>query len=121
MQLSRPSPRIIILSFLFLIFLGLCGKAEGQVKEPRGEIRVVDNWRPDINVLGHNVLQYLYEYALDRNELVPCLAVSRSWVDETTLELKLREGCGFTLEMTTLGKMKIGGWLLCLNQRFFLK
>jgi ABC-type transport system substrate-binding protein len=54
-------------------------------------------WRagPDINVLGHNVLQYLYEYALDRNELVPCLAVSRRWVDDTTLELKLREGVRF--------------------------
>jgi peptide/nickel transport system substrate-binding protein len=63
--------------------------------EPRGEIRVVESWRPDINVLGHNVLQYLYEYALDRNELVPCLAVSRRWVDGTTLELKLREGVRF--------------------------
>ena len=59
---------------------------------PRGEIRIVVSWRPDINVLGHNVLQYLYEYALDRNELVPCLAVSRRWVDDTTLELKLCEG-----------------------------
>jgi len=62
---------------------------------PRGEIRIVESWRPDINVLGHNVLQYLYEYALDRNELVPCLALSRRWVDDTTLELKLREGVRF--------------------------
>ena len=63
--------------------------------QPRGEIRVVESWRPDINVLGHNVLQYLYEFALDRNELVPCLAVSRRWVDDTTLELKVREGVRF--------------------------
>jgi peptide/nickel transport system substrate-binding protein len=63
--------------------------------EPRGENRVVDSWRPDVNVLGHNVLQYLYEYALDHNELVPCLAVSRRWLDDTTLELKLRKGVRF--------------------------
>jgi peptide/nickel transport system substrate-binding protein len=63
--------------------------------DPRGEIRVVDNYRPDINILGHNVLEYLYEYALDRNEFVHCLAVSRRWVDDTTLEIKLREGVRF--------------------------
>jgi len=51
--------------------------------------------RPDINVLGHNVLQYLFDYALDRNELAPCLAVSRTRIDDTTLELKLRSGVEF--------------------------
>jgi len=48
-----------------------------------------------MTVLGHNVLQYLYEFALDRNELVPSLAVSRRWIDDTTLELKLRQGVSF--------------------------
>jgi ABC-type transport system substrate-binding protein len=95
MRLSRINPGIIIVSFFVLIFFGLCSNAEGQDQEPRGEIRVVESWRPDINVLGHNVLQYLYEFALDRNQLVPCLAVSREWLDDTTLELKLREGVRF--------------------------
>jgi peptide/nickel transport system substrate-binding protein len=95
MQLSRLNPRIIILSFFIMVFFGLCSKAEGQEHKPRGEIRVVESWRPDLNILGHNVLQYLYEYALDRNEMVPCLAVSRRWIDNTTLELKLREGVRF--------------------------
>ena len=63
--------------------------------EPRGEIRVVEGWRPDINVLGHNVLQYLFEYAIDRNELVPSLAVHRHWLDETTMEIHLRKGVHF--------------------------
>jgi peptide/nickel transport system substrate-binding protein len=87
-----------ILTGLWFAVLILCGMAVAPVAtmaEPRGEIRVVESWRPDINVLGHNVLQYLYEYALDRNELVPCLAISRKWVDDTTLELKLREGVSF--------------------------
>ena len=95
MHLSNVSLRITVLSVFVLAFLGLCSKAEGQAQEARGEIRVVESFRPDINVLGHNVLQYLYEYALDRNELVPCLAVSRRWIDDTTLELKLREGVRF--------------------------
>ena len=95
MHLSRLNPRIIILSFFFLIFFGLCSKAEGQAYEPRGEIRIVESWRPDINLLGHNVLQYLFEYALDKNELTPSLAISREWIDGTTLEVKLRKGVRF--------------------------
>ena len=70
-------------------------KAEGEIPKPRGEIRVVESWRPDICVLGHNVLQYLFEYALDKNELAPSLAVCREWIDDTTMELKLRQGVRF--------------------------
>jgi len=47
-------------------------------------------------VLGHNVLQCLFEYALDRNELIPSLAVSWKWIDDTTLEVKLRQEVQFT-------------------------
>ena len=50
---------------------------------------------PEINVLGHNVLQYLFEYALDKNELAPSLGISRDWIDETILEIKLRQGVRF--------------------------
>ena len=95
MQLLKVSPRMILASLSLVIFLGQYSKSDGQVNEPRGEIRIVESWRPDITVLGHNVLQYLYDYALDRNELEPCLAVSRKWIDDTTLELKLREGVRF--------------------------
>jgi len=95
MNISSVNPRIIIISYFLLIFFGLSSKAEGQAQEPGGEIRVVECWRPDVNVLGHNVLQYLFEYALDKNELSPSLAVSREWIDDTTLELKLRQGVRF--------------------------
>jgi peptide/nickel transport system substrate-binding protein len=95
MQLSRIDPTIITKSLFVLTLFCLCGQAEVEAQEPTGEIRVVESWRPDINVLGHHVLQSIYEYALDRNELVPCLAVSSKWVDDTTLELKLREGVRF--------------------------
>jgi len=86
----------LILSLFILTLVGMPAEAEEEIAKPRGEIRVVESFRPDINVLGHNVLQYLFEYALDRNELAPSLAVSRKWVDDTTLEIKLRQGVRFT-------------------------
>ena len=95
MMLSKWNLKNLIWSIVPLLLIALSHKAQGETTEPRGEIRVVESWRPDVNVLGHNVLQYLYEYALDRNELIPCLAVSRRRVDDTTLELKLREGVRF--------------------------
>jgi len=91
--------RVLRIASPLLIILCLYGTAAWSAEEaskPRGEIRVVESLRPDINVLGHNVLQYLFEYALDRNELAPSLAVSREWIDDTTLEVKLRRGVHFT-------------------------
>jgi peptide/nickel transport system substrate-binding protein len=85
----------IFLSAAFLLLSGPFAYAEQATAKPRGEIRVVETWRPDINVLAHNVLQYLFEYALDRNDLAPSLAVSREWINDTTLELKLRKGVRF--------------------------
>jgi peptide/nickel transport system substrate-binding protein len=84
----------VILSLFILTLLGIPSEAE-EIPKPRGEIRVVESWRPDITVLGHNVLQYLFEYALDRNEMAPSLGVSREWIDDTTLEVKLRQGVRF--------------------------
>lgn len=86
----------IIASLSILPLLTDPSKAEAEISKPRGEIRVVESWRPDINVLGHNVLQSLFEYALDRNEAIPSLAVSWKWIDDTTLEVELRQGVHFT-------------------------
>ena len=92
---STRSFKILICSLIPLLLIALSNEPEGETMEPRGEIRVVENWRPDINVLGHNVLQYLFEYALDKNELAPSLGVSREWIDDTTLEIRLRKGVHF--------------------------
>jgi hypothetical protein len=97
MPFSKRNFMILIWSLVSLLLFALHSEVEGESTEPRGEIRVVESWRPDINVLGHNVLQYLFEYALDKNELAPSLGVSREWIDETTLEIKLRQGTGSLL------------------------
>jgi len=96
MLISKRKPAIAILSLVILALFGLFTKADAEISKPRGEIRVVESWRPDITVLGHNVLQSLFEYALDKNELAPSLGVSREWIDDTTLEIKLRQGVNFT-------------------------
>ena len=83
-----------VLFFVLILFLVTSALTKAMA-EPRGEIRVTDSYRPDINVLGHNVLQYLYEYDLENNEMAPSLAVSRRWVNDTTLEIKLRQNVQF--------------------------
>jgi peptide/nickel transport system substrate-binding protein len=94
MLLWKQTFKILIWS-LVLLFIAPHDIAFPQTGEPRGEIRVVESWRPDINVLGYNVLQSLFEYALDKNELALSLGVSREWIDDTTLEVKLRQGVLF--------------------------
>ena len=79
-------PSLLLSVLTFSLVTDFTTKA---MADPHGEIRVVESWRPDVNVLAHNVLQYLFEYALDKNELAPSLGISR-WNDHTTLEIKLR-------------------------------
>jgi peptide/nickel transport system substrate-binding protein len=83
------------LPFFIVSFFTLWTTTEGLDLEPRGEIRVVESWRPDITVLGHNVLEGLFEYALNKNESSACLAVSWEWTNDMTLEVKLRTGVCF--------------------------
>jgi peptide/nickel transport system substrate-binding protein len=90
------TPIVIFSLFILTSLVGMPAEAEGETPKPRGEIRVVESWRPGVTVLGHNVLQSLFQYALGRNEAAPCLAVSREWVNDTTLEVKLRQAVRFT-------------------------
>lgn len=83
---------LIISSLLILRMLTDLSKATEVTSKPRGEIQAVESWRLDINVLGHNVLQCLFEYALDGNELASSLAVSRKWIDDI-FALFLTERC----------------------------
>jgi peptide/nickel transport system substrate-binding protein len=95
MLLSKRILKILTWLLAPLLLIALHNKAEGETREPRGEIRLVENHRLDINVLGHNVLQYLFEYAIDKNELELCLGITQAWIDDKTLEIKLREGVRF--------------------------
>jgi ABC-type transport system substrate-binding protein len=65
-----------------------------KVPEPRGEVRVVDNDAANWSWVTLNVFDHLIE--LDKNgTLVPRLATGWQWLDERTLEVKLRHGVKF--------------------------
>ncbi len=83
---------VIVLSLLILRMLTDLSKATEVTSKPRGEIQAVESWWPDITVLGHKVLQYLFEFALEGKELASSLAVSRKWIDDI-FAFFLTEGC----------------------------
>ena len=68
---------LIISSLLMLCVLTHLSEGTEVTSKPRGEIRVEGSWWLD----GQNVLQYLFEYAVDVNELASSLAVSWKWID----------------------------------------
>jgi len=80
---------------LFVVNLSFSSGSFGQsAPTPRGEIRVVDkspkNW---IHVTMH-VFEHLVE--MDKSgTLVPRLATNWKWLDDRTLEFKLRQGVKF--------------------------
>ena len=83
---------VIISSLLILRMLTDLSKAPEVTSKPRGEIQAVESCRLDINVLGHTILQCLFEYALHGKELASSLAVSRKWIDDI-FALFLTERC----------------------------
>ena len=60
---------------------------------PRGTLRVVDSWSVQSSILG-NYAEGLV--ALDKdNKFIPCLAEGWKWIDDRTIEFKLRRGVFF--------------------------
>jgi len=65
-----------------------------EVPTPRGEIRVVDKHPANWAWITYNVFEHLIEVDKD-GELVPRLATGWQWLDDRTLEMKLRQGVKF--------------------------
>jgi len=65
-----------------------------EVPTPRGELRIVDRHPLNWASIAFNVFEHLVE--IDRDgKLIPGLATSWRWVDDRTLEVKLRQGVKF--------------------------
>jgi ABC-type transport system substrate-binding protein len=78
-----------------LVTLGLGDESLAQkVPAPRGELRIVDRSFSNWAFITFNVMDHLVELDRDGN-LVPRLATSWRWLDEQTLEMKLRRGVSF--------------------------
>jgi ABC-type transport system substrate-binding protein len=87
---------LFVSSVVFLLVtLGWGGRSLGeQVPTPRGEVRIVDNHHFNWTWIVLNVFEHLIEF--DQNgKLVPRLATSWHWLDDRTLEFKLRRGVTF--------------------------
>jgi peptide/nickel transport system substrate-binding protein len=65
----------------------------GFREKPRGTIKVVDLLEPFVSVM-RNYAEGLLTTDKDNN-LVPCLAEDYRWVDDRTIEFKLRQGVSF--------------------------
>ena len=78
-----------------LCVLGWSGSAFGQkVPAPRGELRVVDHSPLNWVSITLTVFEHLMEFDRD-GKVVPRLGRSWRWLDDRTLEVKLRQGVRF--------------------------
>jgi ABC-type transport system substrate-binding protein len=74
---------------------GWAGSGLGQnVPAPRGELRVVDKNPLNWISITYNVFEHLIESDKD-GKLVPRLATSWRWLNDHTVEFKLRQGVKF--------------------------
>lgn len=87
--------RIVGSIVLLLVMLGRGSQSlVAQVPAPRGELRIVDSGRYNFITIVHNVFEHLMELDKD-GKLVPRLATAWRWLDDRTLEVRLRQGVTF--------------------------
>jgi ABC-type transport system substrate-binding protein len=72
---------------------GRCGFGQ-EVPSPRGELRIVDKSPVNWISMTFNVFEHLVE-AGPQGQMVPRLATDWRWIDDRTLEIKLRPGVKF--------------------------
>src|SRR5919106_4304893 len=80
---------------LVLVTLGWGGISLGeQPPVPQGELRIVDKSPVNWISMTFNVFEHLIEVD-PQGQLAPRLATSWQWLDDRTLEIKLRPGVKF--------------------------
>ncbi len=88
--------KLFISSIIFLLVT--CGWGAYSVGQeapaPRGELRIVDKHPENWAWITLNVMEHLIEFDKD-GKLVPRLATGWQWLDDRTLEVKLRQGVTF--------------------------
>jgi len=87
----------LLVASLILMLCSVGGSASSigqEVPAPRGELRIVDKSPFNWVSVTLNVFEHLMELDKD-GTLVPRLATSWQWLDDQTLEVKLREGVKF--------------------------
>ena len=92
----RALPLILVGSLVsFLLVVGLApGGAAQKPPAPRGEVRVVDHHPANWQTITVNVFEHLVRFDTS-GKRVPGLATGWRWLDDVTLEVKLRQGVRF--------------------------
>jgi peptide/nickel transport system substrate-binding protein len=70
------------------------GSLAQRVSAPRGEIRIVDKSPPNWSYITLNIFEHLVELDQD-GKLVARLATGWQWIDDRTLQMKLRQNVKF--------------------------
>jgi len=84
---------IVFFCFSFVFLPSLMAEDQENRVKPRGTLRVVDSWAVSSSIVS-NYAEGLV--ALDKNNnFIPCLAESWNWMDDRTIEFKLRKGVFF--------------------------
>jgi ABC-type transport system substrate-binding protein len=87
--------QLIVGLAIMLVSLGWGRWGFGQeVPSPRGELRIVDKSPVNWISMTFNVFEHLVE-AGPQGQMVPRLATDWRWIDDRTLEIKLRPGVKF--------------------------
>ena len=92
----RFSPLVILVLFQLILGIALLPPSLAQewaFRRPRGTVRVVDLYLPSVSVML-NYAEGLVTLDKDNN-WVPCLAEDWRWMDDRTIEFKLRQGVTF--------------------------
>jgi ABC-type transport system substrate-binding protein len=92
--MSRLLAAVVLLGLGWGVGWSLDPAGAQETPTPRGEIRVVNLHRNNWAWVTFNVFEHLIEMDRDGN-LVPRLATSWEWLDERTLEVRLRQGVRF--------------------------
>ena len=80
---------------LVLVTLGWGASRVGEQRQaPHGELRVVDRDLSNFGAITFTVFEHLLELDQD-GQLVPRLATGWQWLDDRTLEVRLRQGVKF--------------------------
>jgi peptide/nickel transport system substrate-binding protein len=93
-QREKHYPISLVLCCIICLALPQISPARGKEnKNTRGALTVIDYWVPSRSV-SLNYAESLVELDKDNN-FVPCLAESWRWIDDLTIEFKLRRGVSF--------------------------
>jgi peptide/nickel transport system substrate-binding protein len=85
---------ILGLVLALVIFAPSSGSLGQQLSAPRGELRIVDHSPLNWAWVTWQVFEHLIEFDPD-GKLIPRLATGWQWLDDKTIEFKLRRGVKF--------------------------